>query len=249
MPPDGSRDRNECRTCLRMSSMARSTLLLPEALAPNMQTAGSTCKGRPPWRHGTTRGTCSSDRAVARSDNSNGLRKDRTFSARNARSTEALSAAITGTIWRLLQIVREFATDSCKSPRRATVRTPDPGALGTALTEVAPAARGRRVSDCHPLASASDRTPPIGRLTTPSGPTARAPSPHPRSRRRPRQRPRHPTRTGRRAARTARHGLHRPGAAASLTAAPGPRSSGAAAGSRRPRPRQHHGKHFPKTHE
>lgn len=82
-----SPDLNDVRTILRISSMTRSRFVLPDALAPNTPAAGKTrTEGLPPSCQGTLRGTPSSAMAVASSESSNGSRKERTFSARNASS-------------------------------------------------------------------------------------------------------------------------------------------------------------------
>ena len=94
MPRPGEWLRNECTTCILMSCMARSRLLLPEAFAPKTPAAGSTRMGRPSARHGTRCGTPSSASGVASRESSTGPRNERTFSARNASSIEASTSGL-----------------------------------------------------------------------------------------------------------------------------------------------------------
>src|ERR1700724_3738457 len=103
IPPVGLPARKECRTCERMSSITLTTLVLPDALAPNTPATGSTPMGRPPSRQVTRRTASSSASLVEISDNSNSSRNDRTFSARKASSADAPQTALVGFIERLLQ--------------------------------------------------------------------------------------------------------------------------------------------------
>ena len=86
-----------------MSSIAFTTLDLPDALAPNTPAMGSTPIGLPPSRQVTERTTSSSASRVERSDNSISSRNDRTFFARNARNTEEPRTGLDEFMRRLLQ--------------------------------------------------------------------------------------------------------------------------------------------------